>query len=48
MEQDRKPRDSPHTSRHLIFDREARAYSGEKIVFSISGSGKTGQIHVKE
>ena len=42
------PEISPHTSRHLIFDREARPYNGEKIVSSISGAGKTGKIHVKE
>ena len=27
---------------------EARINNGEKIVFSISGAGKTGQLHVKE
>ena len=27
---------------------EARIYSGEKTVSSISGAGKTGQLHVKE
>ena len=28
--------------------KEARIYSGEKTVSSISGAGKTGQLHVKE
>ena len=28
--------------------KEARIYNGEKVVSSISGSGKTGQPHVKE
>ena len=28
--------------------KEARVYNGEKTVFSISGAGKTGQLHVKE
>ena len=28
--------------------KEARIYSGEKTVSSISASGKTGQLHVKE
>ena len=28
--------------------KEARIYSGEKTVSSISGAGKTGEIHVKE
>ena len=27
---------------------EARIHSGEKTVLSISGVGKTGQLHVKE
>ena len=27
--------------------KEARIYNGEKIVSSISGAGKTGQLHVK-
>ena len=27
---------------------EARIHSGEKTVPSISGSGKTGQLHIKE
>ena len=27
---------------------EARVYNGEKTVSSISGAGKTGQLHVKE
>ena len=28
--------------------KEARTYSGEKTASSISGPGKTGQLHVKE
>ena len=28
--------------------KEARIYNGEKEVSSISGAGKTGQLHVKE
>ena len=28
--------------------KEARIYNGEKIVTSISGAGKTGQVHIKE
>jgi len=27
--------------------KEKRAYSGEKIVSSVSGAGKIGQLHVK-
>ena len=37
-----------HTYGHLIFIKEARIYKGEKTVSSISGAGKTGQLHVKE
>ena len=32
----------------LIYDKEARIYSREKAVFSISGAGKTGELHIKE
>ena len=32
----------------LVFTEEARIYSGAKIVSSISGAGKTGQLHAKE
>ena len=28
--------------------KEAKIYNGEKIVSSISGAGKTGQLHVKQ
>ena len=28
--------------------KEARTYSGEKLIFSIIGAGETGQLHVKE
>ena len=28
--------------------KEARIYDGEKTASSISGAGKTGQLHVKE
>ena len=48
VEQDRKPRDKPCTYGHLIFDKEARIYNGEKTASSTSGAGKTGQLHVKE
>ena len=32
----------------LSLTKEARIYNGEKMVSSISASGKTGQLHVKE
>ena len=31
----------------LSLIKEASIYSGEKTAFSISGAGKTGQVHVK-
>ena len=45
MEQNRKPGDKPS---HLIFEKEAKIYIGEKTASSISAAGKTGQLHVKE
>ena len=42
------PEINPHTYGHLVFDKEARIYNGEKTASSISGAGKTGQLHVKE
>ena len=42
------PEINPRTYGHLILIKEARIYSGEKTASSISGAGKTGQLHVKE
>ena len=42
------PEINPHICVHLIYEKEARIYNGEKTVSSISGAGKTGQLHVKE
>ena len=47
MEQDKKPRDKP-THLWSTMTKEARIYNGEKTVSSISGAGKTEQLHVKE
>ena len=41
------PEINPCTYGHLMFD-EARIYNGEKTACSISGAGKTGQLHGKE
>ena len=45
--------DSPGQKTHthvvtLFLIKEARIYNGEKIASSISGPGKTGQLHVEE
>ena len=42
------PEINPCTYGYLIFDKEARIYTGAKIASSISGAGKTEQLHVKE
>ena len=48
MEQDRKLRDEPTHVVTLSLIKGARIYSGEKTAYSISGAGKTQQVHVKE
>ena len=42
------PEINPLTYGYLIFDKGARLYTGEKTASSVSGTGKTGQLHVKE
>ena len=44
MEQDGKSRDKPMHLRSPM-TKEARIHNGEKTVSSISGAGKTGQLH---
>ena len=38
----------PYTYGHLIFDKEARIYNGEKTISLTSGAGEIGQPLVKE
>ena len=38
----------PHIYVHLSLIKEAGVYNGGKTASSISGAGKTGQLHVKE
>ena len=42
------PEINPHTYGQLIYDKEARIYSGGKTVSSINHARKTGQLQVKE
>ena len=49
VEQDRKPKDNPHTYGHLIFHKGGKNTQWEKIIsLQLSGAGRTGQLHVKE
>ena len=47
MEQDRKPRDKPTHLCQLIYDKGGKDIQWRKVS-SVSGAGKTGQLHVKE
>ena len=42
------PETNPCTYSQLIYDKGGKDIQGEKIVSSISGARKTGQLHVKE
>ena len=42
------PEINPLTYGQLIYEKEIRLYNGEKTVSSISGAGKSRQLHVKE
>ena len=48
MEQDRVPRSKPVHLWSVNLQQRGQEYTMEKTVSSISGVGKTGQIHVKE
>ena len=48
MEQNRNPRNKPtHLWVPYFLTKKARIYNRAKIASSVSGAGKTGQIHVK-
>ena len=42
------PEINSRTCRHLIFDKGGKSIQWTKTASSISGAGKTGQLHVKE
>ena len=44
----RSPEINPCTHRYLIFDKGGKNVNRAKIASSITGAGKTGQLHVKE
>ena len=48
MEQDRKPKDKPMHLWSPYFDKGGKNIQWRKDASSISGAGKTGQLHVKE
>ena len=42
------PEINPHIYGYFIFDKGERIYNGAKTATSVSGAGKTGQLHAKE
>ena len=48
MEQNREPRNEPHLHGKLIYNKGGRNTQWGKTATSITGAGKTGQLHAKE
>ena len=48
MDKIESPEINPYIYGCYSMTNEAKIYNGEKKVLSISGVGKTGQLHVKE
>jgi hypothetical protein len=42
------PKTNPHSCGHLILDKGAQAYIGERTASSVNGTGKTGYLHAKD
>ena len=48
MEQNKEPRNKPTPLHSVKLTKETRIYNEEKTVFSTSGGGKIGQLHVNQ
>ena len=48
MEQNKEPRNKPTHPHSVKLTKEARIYNEENTMFSTSGGGKIGQLHVNQ